>query len=269
MAWVRQSSGIPGAAVSTTWEDTLTPSSGRKFYRVYAEGPIDQKADDTVGMMVVDVKQQRNMISSPFEPYPEGGGVPGLSTLDKIIGDQLTGHIAVRSLSDTIEAWDPTNQKYMRAWYKTGTGWRDWYVTANPPIFGLDADVGYWFNRVLDHPDTTVKLFGRVSKTDRTIDIEIRRNLVGSCFPVGRALADTGLVDSGFIGHDAVRSLSDTVEFWNNGTAKYQRFWYRTSDGTWQPWNMGEPMRNIVPGDSIWVNLPLRLTGFTWTYPKP
>ena len=192
----------------------------------------------------------------------------GETALDTVVADQLTGHVAVRSLSDTIEAWDVTNQKYLRAWYQTGTGWKDWDVIADPPQFGLEADRGYWFNRVLSHADTAVMMFGRVSDTARTVPIDIKRNLVGSCFPVGSTLDDSGLVDSGFIGHVAVRSLSDTVEFWNNATAQYQRFWYRTGVG-FQPWNIGEPMRDLAPGDSIWVNLPLRAVGFTWTYPQP
>jgi hypothetical protein len=195
-------------------------------------------------------------------------GDTGTSTLDKIVGEQLTGHSAVRSLSDTIEAWDTVNQKYVRAWLQTGSGWKDWDVTANPAQFGLDADVGYWFNRVLGHPDTTVMLFGRVSPTDRTIPIGIKRNLVGSCFPVGSTLDDSGLEASGFIGHGAVRSLSDTVEFWDNATASYERFWLKVGTG-FQPWDVGDPMRDIAPGDAIWVNLPLRTVGFTWTYPSP
>jgi hypothetical protein len=218
--------------------------------------------------MWVDVFNGRNMVSSPFEPYPVGGGTPGLSTLDKIVGEQLTGHGAVRSLSDTIEAWDTVNQKYVRAWLQTGSGWKDWDVTTNPPGFGLDADVGYWFNRVLGHADTTVMFCGRVSPTDRSIPIGIKRNLVGSCFPIGSTLDDSGLEASGFIGHGAVRSLSDTVGFWDNATASYQRFWLKTGVG-FQPWDIGDPMRDIAPGDSIWVNLPLRTVGFGWTYPKP
>jgi hypothetical protein len=217
--------------------------------------------------MWVDVFNGRNMVSSPFEPYPEGGGTPGLSTLDKIVGDQLTGHVAVRSLSDTIEAWDAVNQQYVRAWLQTGSGWKDWDVTTNPAQFGLDADVGYWFNRVLSNPDTTVMFCGRVSPVDRSIPIGIKRNLVGSCFPIGSTLDASGLEASGFIGHVAVRSLSDTVEFWDNATASYERFWLRIGVG-FQPWDVGDPMRDIAPGDSIWVNLPLRTVGFTWTYPK-
>jgi hypothetical protein len=141
-------------------------------------------------------------------------------------------------------------------------------VITNPPQFGLDADVGYWFNRVLSHPNTLVMLCGRVSPVDRDVPIGTRRNLVGSCFPVGRTLDDSGLEFSGFIGHVAVRSLSDTVEFWDNANASYERFWLRTGVG-FRPWDAGDPIRHIAPGDSIWINLPLRPVGFIWMYPKP
>ena len=89
MAWVIQSTGIPGTAGTTTWSDTLTPATGQKFYRIYAEGPENVKADDTVGMIAVNIYDGRNMMSIPFEPYAEGGGTTGVSTFDKIIGDQF------------------------------------------------------------------------------------------------------------------------------------------------------------------------------------
>jgi hypothetical protein len=277
MTWTTVADNVLWAPVMD-WTDTTPPgvAGDEEYYRVFARFlPVDILGPDTAGAMTIKCSNGRNMVSSMFEPYPPGGllgtGTMGHSTLDKIINGQLTGHPMVRSLSDTIEAWNPMLQQYMRAWYQTsmlpGT-WRDWY-TNGPPLFGWNSDWGYWINIVLTHPDRDVTLFGRVSKADRSIPIGIKRNLVGSCYPKTVTLYDTGLVASGFIGHAAVRSLSDQVEFWNNSTRAYQRFWYRTSDNTWQPWNTGEPMRDIVPGDGIWVNLPLRIVGFTWNYPVP
>ena len=136
----------------------------------------------------------------------------------------------------------------------------------------MDADKGYWFNILPGHVAKNVMLFGRVSKTDRSVPIPQGRNLVGSCFPVSCTLAKSGLVASGFTGASLNKFNSDTVEFWKNaGTASaYQRFWYKTgTTNAWQPWNVGEPMRDIAAGNSIWVNVLPGHLGFTWTYPVP
>jgi len=67
--------------------------------------------------MTLLIKQGRNMVSSPFEPYPVGGGAPGASTLDKIVGNQLTGHAFNKNLSDNIEVWLNASAQYKRAWF--------------------------------------------------------------------------------------------------------------------------------------------------------
>ena len=216
-------------------------------------------------------KNKCGISASPFEPYPVGGGTPGASTLNKIVGNQLTGHSLNRALSDNIEMWDNSLGAYKRAWYRTGTvnSWLDW-DTSGTPAFGMDADKGYWFNVISGHPAKNVMLFGHISKTDRSVPIAVGRNLVGSCFPVGCTLAKSGLVASGFTGHSLNRALSDNVEFWNNTTGAYQRFWYRTGTvNAWQPWNTGEPMRDIAAGDALWVNVISGHSPFTWTYPVP
>jgi hypothetical protein len=272
MTWTNEVTGLASGGTTTSWTDTAV--AAEKYYRVYTEVPAgDLKADDTVGQMTISIKQGRNMVSSPFEPYPVGGGTPGASTLDKIVGNQLTGHAFNKAQSDTIEIWLNASAQYKRAWFDNsplpGT-WVDWDVVA-PPAFGMDADKGYWFNIIGAHPAKNVIFCGRVSKANRSIPIAKNRNLVGSCFPVSCTLAKSGLVASGFTGHAFNKAQSDNVEFWKNPGAVYERFWFDNSPlpGSWQPWNVGDPMRDIKAGDGIWVNLlPSRL-GFTWSYPVP
>ena len=270
MTWVYQESGIPGGVTATTWEDTLTPTiPGLKFYRIYAEGPTDQKADDTVGMMVISLVSGRNMVSSPFEPYPEGGGTPGESTLDKIVGDQLTGHPVSQWASDQIHAWDADAQTYILAWLRAGQGWRAWDSMDNPPTFGLDADKGYWF--IINNTPTNVAFFGRVSKTDREMEMKMNRNMAGTCFPVNCPLISSNLVESGFTGHDVSQWASDKLEFWDAAVQTYVGVWYRLGQG-WRAWDSMDdppapPYDTIDPGEGWWVTV--NNTPFTWTYPVP
>jgi hypothetical protein len=264
MTWVNEVTGLPSGGGSTNWTDIAATTE--KYYRVYAEFTGgDVKADDTVGQMTVLVKVNRNQVSSMFEPYPVGGGTPGASTLDKIIGNQLTGN-TVKTLSDRIEIWSNALGAYKSAYYRPGTGWQD-YNVGGAPAFGLDADKGYWFIILPIHTQKNVMFCGRVSKTNRSVPIGLSRNLVGSCFPVSCTLAKTGLVASGFKG-STVSTLSDSVEFWNNVPGAYQRFWFRTSDSTWQP---SASLRSIAAGDAIWVTV-VPIAGhaaFTWNYPVP
>ena len=244
---------------------------GEKYHRVYTEDAGgDLKADDTVGQKTINVKVGRNQISSMFEPYPAGGGAPGASSLDKNVRSQLTGHSLNKFLSDNIELWNNAGAAYKRAWYKTGTtnAWQDWDVPG-PPVFGLDADKGYWFNIITGHAVKDVVFCGRVSKASRSVPIAVGRNLVGSCFPVSCTLAKSGLVASGFTGHGLNKFLSDNVEFWKNPGAAYERLWYESDVALWRPWNAGDPIRDIAAGDSSWVNVLSTHAAFTWTYPVP
>ena len=147
MVWVNEVTGLASGGTTTSWTDIAAVTE--KYYRVYTEDAGgDLVADDTVGQITLLIKQGRNMVSSPFEPYPVGGGAPGASTLDKIVGNQLTGHAFNKNLSDNIEVWLNASAQYKRAWFDNsplpGT-WVDWDVVA-PPAFGMDADKGYWFN---------------------------------------------------------------------------------------------------------------------------
>ena len=267
MTWATAGDDIPTGGAATTWEDTSTPVSGWKFYRVYTkDAGGDLVADDTVGAFVMGIVVGRNLVSCPFEPYPEGGGIPGSSSLDKIIGDQLTGSAFSQFFSDTVEVWDKSSANYKRAWNDTAK-WVDWDTASDSPQFGWDADVGYWITILSFNPAADLTQFGRVSMTDRVMGIARGRNLVGSCFPVDVALADSGLIESGFTG-STISFFSDTIEFWNQGTNNYDRCWYDTGAGSWKEWNNGV-LCDIQPGDGLWITVLSFNSAFTWTYPTP
>ena len=269
MTWITLFDSVPGQEGHMTWEDPDELVTPEKYYRVFENDPVilwsRTQIDSTLGVMVTPLNQGRNMVSSPFEPFPEDDFTPGQSSLDKSIGDQLTGS-TIPFFSDTIEVWDKAAGNYKRAWYNTATGeWEDW--DGGPPHFGWDADVGYWISIPPFNPPTDIMQIGLVSPTHRQIDIQVGRSLAGSCFPVEVALPDTGLVESGFTG-SSINFFSDTVEFWNPVISNYDRFWYNTTASEWQGWQPG-PLRNIQPCDAIWVTALVFNSPFTWTYPKP
>ena len=266
MTWVTVANNIPGAAVMN-WVDTTPPTAAgtEEYYRIYAKGPCaETRALDTVGAMVIVCRVGRNLVSSMFEPYPPGGGFPGSSTLDKIVGNQFTGGF-INFFSDTIEAWDNGLGIYYRCWYDL-TNWLDW--AGGPPLFGWKADVGYWITILTFNQSKRFVQCGRVSKVNRGIAVASGRNLLGTCFPVSRTIDRMGLISSGFSG-SPIQFFSDNVELWNTGTANYDRAWYDTGVPLWKDWTGAPWGRVIVPGDGFWVNVLVFNPPFNWTYPLP
>ena len=250
---------------TTSWEDTNVPTTGAVYYKVM-DKTTGVFTYDCLGASWIGIDYSRHLISSPFEPYPEGGGTPGVSTLDKIVGDQLTGHPVVKTLSDLCKWWnaDPNSLGWSTAWYKTGSGWEDYDTTGGNPM-PFTADTGYWI--YLTNSATTVLLFGKVPTEDRSVTVYPDRTYVGTTFPVSVALDDCGLIESGFTGHPVVKTLSDQVLFWNPSSSTWDQFWYKTGVG-FQPWNTGDPMRDLQPGEGIEI-MRQGANGFTWDYPKP
>lgn len=213
-----------------------------------------------VGLYKINCNVGRNLVSMPFIPFN--------STLDNVIGNQLTGHSINKALSDNIERWDPVTMSYQRAWYNTTQQkWLDWNTGGAP--FNFNPDESYWINILAGHPAKTVTLLGEVSETNRTIAIGLGRNMVSPSFPKEIALADSGLVASGFTGHSINKSLSDNIEWWDNATGSYYRVWYKTSDSTWRDWSGNVTTKKIVPGEGMWVNVISGHNPFTWVVPKP
>ena len=193
----------------------------------------------------------------------------GESTLDKIVGNQLTGHPVSQWASDQVSAWDADAQTYVLAWLRAGQGWRAWDSMDDPPTFGLDADKGYWFT--INNTPTNVTFFGRVAKANRTIPMKANRNMAGTCFPVSCALTSSNLVGSGFTGHPVSQWASDKLEFWNAAGQTYVGVWYRAGGG-WRAWDdmnnpPAFPYDAIDPGEGWWTTV--NNTPFTWTYKVP
>jgi hypothetical protein len=193
----------------------------------------------------------------------------GESTLDKIIGNQLTGHPVSQFASDQVAAWDASAQTYILAWLRAGMGWRAWGSMDDPPTFGFNADEGYWVT--INNSATNVTLFGRVPapQTVRTMPLLANRNMVGTSKPTSTTLAASDLVNDGFTGHPVSQFASDKLEFWNAAAQTYVGVWYRSGAG-WRAWDdmvnpPAPPYDTFDPGEGFW--LTVNNTPFTWTLP--
>ncbi len=216
---------------------------------------------EIVGLYWQTVYPGRNLSSTPLVPYN--------ASLDKVIGDSLTGS-ETKYWSDTIEAWDRETGEYHRAWYKPSWNtWIDWEQEA-PPSFDFQADSGYWINVLVWNDSADICFVGKVARTARSIQVEVGRNLRATPYPVQQALGDSNLVGSGFTGN-SVKFWSDTVEWWNPTTLNYDRVYYDPDplDRGWKNWDGTAAVRAFLPCESFWVNIMVWNSPFTWTVPVP
>lgn len=137
-----------------------------------------------------------------------------------------------------------------------------------PPAFNEDPDGSYWITIISFNPTKKMTLVGKLSETDRSIDIEKGSNPAGPSFRKVIELDDSGLVASGFTG-DSNKYFSDTVEWWNKTTENYDKVYYDPNDSTWKDWDGTETAKHIEPGEGFWVVVQSWNQGITWTVPKP
>ena len=213
-----------------------------------------------VGLYKVDCGIGRNLVSMPFVPFN--------SSLDNVIGNQLTGAASNKNLSDNIEKWDPVAKTYLRAWYNTTQQkWLDWNTGGTP--FAFNPDESFWITIQSFHTAKTIVFLGEVSETNRSIAVGAGRNMIAPSFPKGMALADSGLLASGFTGAATNRNLSDRIEWWDRATSKYYMVWYKISDSTWRDWDGNIVTKQILPGEGMWIIVNVGHSPFTWVVPKP
>ncbi len=170
--------------------------------------------------------------------------------------------------TNNIEMWHHVTLHYKRVWFNSSSCfWEDWETPNGAPQFGFEPDVGYWVNNLSFNPDRDICFLGEVASEERVMEIDLGRNLCGTCYPVEVSLDDSKLVYSGFTG-SFNQFFSDTIEWWNPVTLHYERVWYDTNSSAWQGWD-GGPLRTFSPCDGFWVNVLSFNTPLTWSYPKP
>src|SRR5690606_25550133 len=134
-----------------------------------------------------------------------------------------------------------------------------------------------WIEIRAGHGPQTLRIVGKVPKTDRIIPLIPGLNLVGPSFPVARPLGDQGLEDadanlyeSGLTG---ATNEAEADRFWRwNGTG-YDFEWLVDGvndfyNGQWFRGN-SPSTQMIEPGVGYWVEILPGHDPVTWRYPVP
>lgn len=218
-----------------------------------------------VGKFNISIAPGWNVVSLPL--------LPGVTALDDVIGDQLTG-TCDSATADRLLAWNPESQEYEMAWYcdcdPWGEPWDDHWLTSGfaQTSLTLEPDEGVWIQNRSGVTETIV-LVGDFSSTDRTMYIEPGWQMAGSAYPVPIALDDAAIPATG----TCDSATADRMLYWNTDTQEYEMAWYCDCDAWGEPWDdhwltgFEQTGIQLVPGKGVWYQD--RHDPFTWVYPNP
>jgi len=232
---------------------------------------------NAVGMVKISAKANSlTFVSLPF--VVEG------TTLDDVVGDQLTG-AGNSGSSDKIIVWDPDTSTYQEFWKVDGTDTAfdgKWYKDDGqfPPV-AADVDIvtgrGFWVQSRSDD-DQDLIISGEVPSTPVQVTIPLGLAQIGLPYPVEMSVNSPNF-DINQIANGAGNSGSaDRLIIWDKDAQSYVFLWLvdgtgqATFDGYWH-YDDGAfpPVRatnTLAPGDGFWFQ---RRNGAAtnWTPAKP
>jgi len=257
-----------GATSGTNFTDPgVLGDLANNYYYVVTTVDTEERASavsNRVGKFNITIAPGWNMVSLPL--------LPGVTALDDVIGDQLTG-TCDSATADRLLSWNPETQEYEMAWYCDCDPWGEpwdnhWLTGFEQTSLTLEPDVGVWIQNRSGVTETIV-LVGDISAADRTMYIEPGWQMAGSAYPVPVALDDAAIPATG----TCDSATADRVLFWNTETQEYEMAWYCDCDAWGEPWDdhwltgFEQTSIQLVPGKGAWYQN--RHNPFTWVYPNP
>jgi hypothetical protein len=271
---------VTATGASTSWTDDGTWTGGshpstkdERYYKIACQGP--NYAEYIVGMfkrvMGYDSYWKAyTSASSPLIPYYP---TPA-PDINDWIGNQ--GHPdpdGISGYADKIWEFDPSTQSFDKyCWNNNGT-WEQYGGTDTT----LDPDTGYAFMYQNSEHDTAQDIYfvGKAARGDDCVNTITGKgaaisiySYVGYNYVDTESMADSNILASGFIG-STLKSWSDKLWPFNFDTQSFRgHAWYRTSDTSWQYYNVTLPF-NLTPGEAYLVYNRNTVSDWTWTVKNP
>ncbi len=269
------SASIEAGNVTSPWTSSaISAQDGvTRYYRVTTTGSSSEGfAPETVGKFDAAVSVGLTMMSLPL--------IPNSSDLTEVIGTQVTGASNAFS-ADRVWKYNPAVQgEYDIAWLVGGVGPPydgQWYTGNNPTTMSIEADEGFFLQIRAGHSATYITFVGQVSDTDRSINLAVGLNMVGTCFPITVALGDQGSDDSNLweSGATGANNSFSADRIWTYNVAvqgEYDIAWLvdnvsPTYNGLWYTGNNPTTM-TLEPGKGYYIQIRSGHSGFTWDYNK-
>ena len=238
-----------------------------RYYRVAPTGTTSY-LPQVMGKFDVPVRVGLNELSSPLVLYQ--------NDLSHIVGRQASGE-SNATTADRIWRYNPAVQGgYDIAWLvdKVNPTYNGKWFTGNAPTtLTIGTDEGYILEIRTGHTASYITMIGEVSTVNRTIEVKVGMNVVGSCFPVVVTLEASNLLQSGMTG---ANNASAADRFWKYNPAvqgSYDIAWLVNGvgpayNGKWFTGNYPTTLK-ILPGYSYRIEVRSTHSPFTWNYKKP
>jgi hypothetical protein len=231
-----------------------------------SNGQATNVTSNIAGFQRVTLSEGRNFVALPV--------IPATNTLSGVVGTNLPANIT-ESAGSVVDFWNQASQALTnRSWLSSSAsfpGWRAARTFADNSALLLDVNKGFIVTIRAGQGGHDLLLPGLVATNAQTQVVQNNGDtLAGSTFPVPVALADSGLIASGFVGGSSL-ATSDTLQFFNPATQLFdQTIWYDSSGGTWRNADGSAATRQLTPGEAFVIrrgNWPVG--NFTWTNPVP
>lgn len=212
------------------------------------------------------LSEGRNFVALPV--------IPATSTLTSVVGTNLPANTTESSAS-VIDFWEQSSQTLTnRSWLSSSAtfpGWRAAATFADHGALQLDVSKGFVVTVRAGQGSQGLLLAGFVAINVQSQVVQNNGDtLTGSTYPVPVALADSGLVASGFVGGSSL-ATSDTLRFFNPATQLFdQTIWHDSATSTWRNSDGSVATRQLIPGEAFVIRRGNWAAGsFTWTNPIP
>jgi GH15 family glucan-1,4-alpha-glucosidase len=267
-SWSRISANVSSAGATTAINEDVSASTiTQRFYRVTIAGHTNDLATaEIVGVHKLTLREGRNYISMSM--------LPGTNTLLSVLGTNQLPQGATESAATTVDIWDQTNQTFSnsnRYWLDTGTsGWRQSNTAVPSNGVLLDANKGMIVTIRTGQGNQTLRTVGFVPTSNQVQTVKNNGYTVASStFPRPVALADAGLVTSGFTG-GSNKIFSDVLYFYDPVTQGWTtEIWYSTVTSGWVDETGQAATKQLQPGESFLIRRRNRASDMTWTNTVP
>lgn len=231
-----------------------------------SNGQDTNVTSNIAGFQRVTLSEGRNFVALPV--------IPASNTLVAIAGTNLPANLTESSAS-VVDFWNQIGQTFAnRSWFSSNAGFLGWRAAgtfADNSAIPLDVNKGFVVTIRAGQGSQSLLFLGFVATNSQTQIIQNNGyTLAGSTYPTPVALADSGLVASGFVGGNSL-GTSDALQFFNPVTQLFdQTIWYDTTTSTWRNSDGTAATRQLMPGEAFVIRRGNWVTGnFTWTNPIP
>lgn len=217
------------------------------------------------GYQRLSLGEGRNFIAASFG---------GLTTpLGVLLGTRQLPRGETESTATAMDRWDRSAQTLTnRYWLSSAPGFEGWrrpsFETADS--LSVDTREGLIVTVRAGQGTPPLVLAGPI-RTNR-VETTLPANgyaVVASAYPAEISLAQSRLVESGWVGGDSLVT-SDNLIFHNRTNDQFEvKLWYDTFSGTWRNADASAATRTILPGESFLVRRRNRPTSMVWTQAPP